>query len=211
MNRAPHWEVLSTETRVKDKFIHVRTDKCRAGNGDIVDYHVLSYNNWVNVVAFDTEQKLILVDEYRHGIGDNVLGLPGGAVDLTDGEGAREAARIGALRELIEETGHRAERADMVLESMPNPALQNNWVYTYLAINAHDTGETQFDEGNGELCVTVKMDLVELMEALAAQKIHMQAMHIAALWSAIHFILRSDQVGPEFDDLRQRLRAFIGL
>jgi hypothetical protein len=65
--------------------------------------------------------------------------------------------------------------------------------------------------GNGELCVTVKMDFVELMEAIATQKIHMQAMHIAALWSTAHFILKSKELGSEFDDLRARLRQFIGL
>lgn len=209
--RPAHWEVLKSTQRLKEPYIDVRTDKCRASNGDILDYHVLSYSNWTNIVAFDDQQKLILVDEYRHGIGENVLGLPGGGVDKEDVKDPREAAKAGALRELLEESGYEATDANMIMESMPNPATQNNWVYTFLATNAKDTGQTHFDEGNGELCITVKLDFVELMQATATQQIYMQAMHIAALWSATHFILKSDQLGPEFTELRHRLRAFVGL
>lgn len=209
-NRPQKWEVLESKTRVKDKFINVRTDKCRATNGDILDYHVLSYTDWVNVIPFDAQtQELILVDEYRHGIGEPVLGLAGGAVDKEDGLSAEQAARAAALRELKEETGHRVDAAQLVLKSMTNPATHNNWVYSYLAFNAVDEGETAFDPGDGEFCITVKRDFVHVLEAISSGELQVQAMHVAALWSAAKYILKAENLPGEFDPLRARIKAFL--
>lgn len=209
-NRPQKWEVLDSQTRVKDRFINVRTDKCRAANGDILDYHVFSYSDWVNVIPFDAQtQELILVDEYRHGIGEPVLGLAGGAVDKEDGLSAEEAARAAAFRELREETGHVVGAAQLVLKSMTNPATHNNWVYSYLAFNAVDEGETAFDPGDGEFCVTVKRDFVDVLDKISTGELHLQAMHVAALWSAARYILKTHDLPNEFAPIRARIKSFL--
>lgn len=209
-NRPQKWEVLSSQTRVKDQWIDVRTDKCRAANGDILDYHVLTYNDWVNVLPFEAETcKLILVDEYRHGIGAPVLGLVGGAVDKEDGLQAEEAARAAALREMREESGFSANNAVLALKSMPNPALQNNWVYTYVAFEATDTGVQAFDEGLGEFCLTVKREFVDVLRDISTGNLHMQAMHVAALWSAAQHILKADDLPHSAHKLRDDVRTFL--
>lgn len=209
-NRPKAWEVLSSKTRVKDKWIDVRTDKCRAANGDVLDYHVLSYGDWVNVVPFEAETcDLILVDEYRHGIGAPVLGLVGGAVDKEDGLKDDEAACAAALREMREESGFQASDAVLALKSMPNPALQNNWVYSYIVFDATDTGDQAFDEGLGEFCITVKRDFVEVLAEISSGKLHMQAMHVAALWATAQHILKTADLPPSAHQLREDLRTFI--
>lgn len=209
-NRPQKWEVLDSQTRVKDRFIDVRTDKCRAANGDILDYHVFSYSDWVNVIPFDaTTHELVLVDEYRHGIGEPVLGLAGGAVDKEEGLSAEQAARAAAIRELKEETGHSVDAAQLVLKSMTNPATHNNWVYSFIAFDATDEGETAFDPSDGEFCITVKRDFVEVMQAISTGAMHLQAMHIAALWSAARFILKADDLPTTYEPLRTRVRAFL--
>ena len=208
-NRPSRWEVLDTRQRAKDHFIDLRTDKCRASNGDIVDYHVLSYPDWVNMVAFDKDCQLILVDEYRHGIGEAVVGLPGGALDKEASLSPEVAAKHGAERELLEETGYAGSDAELLAKMMPNPAIQDNWAYTFITFNAVQTHQQQFDQGNGEFCVTVKRDFVEVLQEIADNRADMQAMHIAALWSAANYIAKSKDLPSEAQELQQRVRQFL--
>jgi len=209
-NRPMAWDVLSSETRVKDRFIHVRTDKCRAANGDIVDYHVLQCHNWVNIVPFEVDTlALLLVDEYRHGIGGPVLGLAGGAIDKEIDKDPREAARIASMRELREETGYSAATATLTLESMPNPALQDNHVFSFTSFDVVSDGKPSFDVGNGEFCVTVKRDFVDVLTQLSSGELIMQAMHVAALWSAARYILKSEDLPTSALPLRAKVRDFL--
>ena len=52
-----------------------------------------------------------------------------------------------AARELLEETGHRAEQMWPVAESFANAASQTNRVWSFLAINCRPVGDTRFDPG----------------------------------------------------------------
>src|SRR5690606_11844728 len=95
-----HWETLSSEYLVKAPWAVLRKDVCRMPNGHLVpEYYVLEYPDWVNMVALTTENRFILVRQYRHGVREDVLEIPGGVID--PGEIPEEAAR----REMLEETG----------------------------------------------------------------------------------------------------------
>ena len=210
-NRPKPWQILTSETRVKDRWIHLRSDKCQTPNGPIVDpYHVLEYGNWVNIMPFCAEtMELIMVDEYRHGMGMPVLGLVSGGIDTRDGTDPETAAKVGAARELREETGYAASKPTQVLKSMPNPALQNNWVFSFIAFDAQKVSGPSFDQGHGEMCITVKRKFVEVVEAIANGQLHMQAMHIAALWSAAQYILKSDQLPQSALSLRAEIKDYL--
>jgi 8-oxo-dGTP pyrophosphatase MutT (NUDIX family) len=57
-----------------------------------------------------------------------------------------EAAEATARRELVEETGYESSEFVFLGKSRPNPAIQNNWMYHYLALGCEKTRETDFDE-----------------------------------------------------------------
>jgi 8-oxo-dGTP pyrophosphatase MutT (NUDIX family) len=82
----------------------------------------------VHVVAIDDDDNLILVEQYRHGLGKASLELPAGAIDPTD-SGPLEAA----ARELKEETGYVAQLLSETLVMSPNPATHNNRFHVVLA------------------------------------------------------------------------------
>lgn len=97
-------------------------------------------SDWCNVIAVTPDDHLVLVWQYRFGTGSLSLEIPGGVID--PGESPEQAAR----RELREETGYEADELEMLLLTEPNPAVQNNRCFTFVARGARPAAETQFDE-----------------------------------------------------------------
>jgi ADP-ribose pyrophosphatase len=83
------------------------------------------------------------------------LELPGGMID--EGEEAEAAAR----RELLEETGFSAARFFLLGQSRPNPALQNNTIYHYLAADCEKTAAPSLDEHESVVTRTFPLDEVK--------------------------------------------------
>jgi ADP-ribose pyrophosphatase len=104
------------------------------------DVFVFECNDWCNVLAETPEGELVLVWQYRFGTDAISLEVPGGVID--PGEAPADAAR----RELLEETGYEADAFELVSVVEPNPALQGNRCFTYLARGARATGQTAFDD-----------------------------------------------------------------
>jgi 8-oxo-dGTP pyrophosphatase MutT (NUDIX family) len=79
------------------------------------------------------------VRQFRHGVRQVSLEIPGGMVD----EG--EAPDVAALRELHEETGYTAPAVRRLGELWPNPAIQNNHCHLFVAENCRLTSAPQPD------------------------------------------------------------------
>jgi 8-oxo-dGTP pyrophosphatase MutT (NUDIX family) len=88
---------------------------------------VIDAPDWVNVVAFTSDEQAVLVRQFRFGTWSNTLEIPGGMLD--PGEDALTAAG----RELEEETGFRPARIRLLGVSHPNPAIMSNRLHSYLA------------------------------------------------------------------------------
>jgi ADP-ribose pyrophosphatase len=85
--------------------------------------------DWVNVIAVTREGELVFVRQYRNAIRANTLEVAGGCID--PGEEPAHAA----ARELEEETGYVAGRLVPLGRVHPNPAMQTNRAYSFLALD----------------------------------------------------------------------------
>lgn len=117
-----------------DTLIHPRTGKS-------FDRLVLEAGEWVNVVARTAAREYVLVRQFRFGIEDFTLELPGGLVDA--GEFHGDAAR----RELREETGYTASDWTYLGCVQPNPAVQDNLCHHWLATGVELTHPQDLDSG----------------------------------------------------------------
>ncbi|MCW9706879.1 NUDIX hydrolase [Fodinibius salsisoli] len=97
------------------------------GESNEAAFYVLEAPQWVNVLPITEEEEVVLVEQYRYGIEQPTLEIPGGMVD--PGESAREAAE----RELLEETGYQGNRWQGLGKVSANPAIMTNYAHLFLA------------------------------------------------------------------------------
>ena len=123
------WKTLSSVTTFMDRGLTVRTDRCQRSDGTIIEpYHVLEYPTWVNAIALTEDDRVVLVREYRHGLGTIALGLPSGTMEPDEDD-----PEIAMRRELREETGYAGGAWIALGTTSPNPANHSNLVWSFLA------------------------------------------------------------------------------
>ena len=103
------------------------------------DFFVITAPDWVNVVALTPEQHLVLVRQFRFGINDFSVEIPGGVMD----EG--EDAIMAGLRELREETGYIGTKTRLLGSVHPNPAMQNNRCHLVLVEDVRREAQLDWD------------------------------------------------------------------
>ncbi|MFL5641140.1 MAG: NUDIX hydrolase [Chloroflexota bacterium] len=118
----------------------------------------------VAILALDADDRILLVRQYRVAIGQALLEIPAGTLDVAeDGtvEGPDEAAR----RELEEETGARAGSWRLIGRFWTAPGFASEQMHLYLAtdLRAADGDVLQPDEDEH-----LEMERLPFRDALAA-------------------------------------------
>lgn len=97
------WRTLGRKHLYRNPWCAFRVDEVALPDGREVEYGVLESGGFSAVVAVTDEGNVVLVRQWRQPVEGFTLELPSGGVD--PGESLREAAG----RELLEETGYRAD------------------------------------------------------------------------------------------------------
>lgn len=124
-----------------------------------LEFHVIDAPDCVQTVALTDDGRVILVEQYRHGIERKSLEFPAGVID--DGEDCTAAA----LRELEEETGYRAARWQTLGTIASDPALNSNRVTIVAAFDCTPSGRKNEDEGEAVETRVVARDEVDALIA----------------------------------------------
>lgn len=136
-----YWELLKAKKDRDYNLFSVQINTCKSPRtGLSYDFQVLKSPDWVAVVALTEKKEVVLVKQFRHGIRELSLELPGGLVK--DGQAPLQSA----AEELAEETGFVAPSLKLLGWMHPFPAIFNNKFYVYLAEKAVFSGKLNPDE-----------------------------------------------------------------
>lgn len=158
------WKRKNSKEIADCRVFKVREDFCeRDGDGKEASFFVLENPDWINIIALTKDEQVILIEQFRHGTREITLEIPSGMVDED------EKPKATAKRELSEETGFSSGNIVLIGKSKPNPAIQGNEMFHFLAVDCEKTGETDFDEH--ESIVTKLFPLEKVDELIETGKI----------------------------------------
>lgn len=149
------WRTLESEALGDYSVFRLRRDRNESQtSGASRDFYVLEAPAWINIIPLTSEGKVVLIRQYRHGIRDLTLEIPGGMVDPED-----PSVIAAARREMREETGYDSDDIVEIGVCTPNPAILDNRIHSFLARDAHRVGEQDL-QGTEE----IDLELVDLAE-----------------------------------------------
>lgn len=173
-----NWKLLSSNYLFKDTWLTMRADRCEKPDGKIIDpYYVYEFPNWVTAVALTKENKIIMVRQYRHALGETLMEIPGGCVDASDSSYEEAIAR-----ELLEETGYTFDSYELLGKTSANPSTNSNIMHMYLAKGGVLVKEQELDDGED---IEVHLLTIEEVKQLIRNNQLMQSMHVTALLYAL--------------------------
>jgi 8-oxo-dGTP pyrophosphatase MutT (NUDIX family) len=123
------WTVLTSEYVDRKPWHTVRVDRVQLPSGTVIpEYWINEFVPWVNVVAVTEDDRVVMIRQYRHGLGAVHWEIPAGITDPED-----TSLESAARRELLEETGFGGGRWSPLMTLSANPALTNNLTHSFLA------------------------------------------------------------------------------
>ena len=175
--KSKYWATRSSKYILDRWWLKVRQDHVILPSGkEIEEFHVLEYPDWTMMLAMDESSKLVLVEQYRHGIGRLSLEFPSGMLEKG------ESPLHGAVREFREETGYEASDIVAFGPLIEDPSRHNNAAYAFFEGTATKVGQQNLDET--EDLTLVNMTPVEVHHAiLNGRMVH--GLHIGAFYRAV--------------------------
>ena len=167
------WEKIGSEPGPELPLFRVRFDVMRHPTSSVTFKRlVLETNDWVNIVAVTSDRKIIMVEQYRFGVGELTTEPVAGMVD--SGEEPLDAAK----RELLEETGFGEGRWRYLGAVQANPAIHDNLCHQWLAEDVVAVQPPTPDAG--EAIHVHLMTLEEIKQAIATGRL-MHPLGLSAL------------------------------
>jgi ADP-ribose diphosphatase len=123
----PIVEVLSTKVLQRYRIFAIVEQALRLPSGRTVVRQVVKHPGAVVIIPQLEDSRLVLVEQYRFAVGATLLEFPAGTLEL--GEAPLECAK----RELIEETGYRAEHWRALGVTYPSPGYCDEQQHLFMA------------------------------------------------------------------------------
>ena len=166
------WKTLATEAVYRTPIFDLHRRRSRHPRRGERDFFVLEAPNWVNIIPLTHNNEVVMVRQYRHGIADFTLEIPGGMMDPGDRD-PLSAAR----REMLEETGYDSADIVEIGRVHPNPAIQPNHCYLFAASGVRRVRKQQLD--TNEEAEVVLVPIAKIKPMIASGRIR-HALVIAA-------------------------------
>ncbi|MEV3874907.1 NUDIX hydrolase [Streptomyces sp. NPDC049906] len=171
------WETRASETPFVGNKTSVRTDEVVMPDGTVArrDYQV--HPGSVAVLALDDQDRVTVIDQYRHPVRQRLWEIPAGLLDVP-GENPLHAAR----RELYEEAHLKAEDWRVLTDVYTTPGGCDEAVRIFLARELSEAQGERYavEHEEGDMTVT-SVPLAELARGVLAGELHNNCLVVGVL------------------------------
>lgn len=169
---ADHWaprRVVTSELIHDGAIWDVVGETIDLGAAGIVKREMLHHPGAVIVLALDDDDRLLMIQQYRHPTRMELWELPAGLLDIPG-----EDPLVGARRELAEEADLKADRWDLLVDWFMSPGGSDEAVRLFLARDVHPVPDHELHERiHEELGMPTRwVPLMQARDAVLAGKIH---------------------------------------
>ncbi len=170
------WRVTSSSYVVDTQHLRLRKECIELPDGrTIEDYYVRESRGFVVVFATTPDRRVVLVRQYKHGIGKALLELPAGAID--PGEEPLQTA----MREFAEETGY-AGPLENVRTFCTDPTNADTVAHLFHAPNVRLAGKQNLGLGED---ITVELATFDEVRAMVRDGTIDSVTHVASIYTML--------------------------
>ena len=175
------YRTLSSRYIYRGHNIRLRVDEVALPSGRETTREVIEHDGAVVIVAIDEDDNVLLVRQFRHATGKDLLELPAGGID------PGEMPEVTARRELQEETGYIPGNLERLGGFYSAPGYASEYLWLFLATNLTPSRLVADDTEEIKL---VKLPLGKAIELIRTGEIQ-DAKTIAGLLFYLQFKNRS--------------------
>ena len=163
------------------RVIDVRTDTVEFPSGGSATRDVVVHPGAVGVIALDDDERVLMIRQYRHAVGQLLWEPPAGLLDEPG-----EDPLVTAKRELFEEAHHEADRWDVLVDAFTSPGMTDEAVRIYLARGVRAAQGEQHERVDEEQDMPVEwVPLDDAVSRVLAGELH-NPLAVMGLLAAAH-------------------------
>ena len=178
MKTIEKWQIEESKLVLDEPWARVRHDVCKRPDGSTIDdYYYWEGGDFVKVFALTPDGQVIVVRQYKHGVKEVVVELPGGLIRGDDATPTETARRF-----LLEEGGCVPAEWQLLSTLHVSSAKSTACAHVFLALGTRRVQMPQFDNN-----VNIEVETCSVQEfmALAASGAIKDAHSLAAAMLAI--------------------------
>lgn len=133
-------KTMKSEKIYEGKILNLRVDTVELPDKKYSKREIIEHPGAVAIIPLTRENNIVLVKQYRKAVERFLLEVPAGKLEVN------EEPRETAYRELMEETGYKAEKVEYMMEVYPSPGFSDEKIYIFKATGLNP-GEVSLDDG----------------------------------------------------------------
>ncbi len=160
-----HFKLIKREKKYHGKIVDLTVDHIEYPSGNQTYREIVEHPGGAVVVGLFDNSEIILVKQYRHPFGKEVIELPAGKLDIG------EDPLLCAQRELREETGLAAKQWSKLTSIYTTPGFCNEVLHIFLAqeLYPHQDGQA-LEEGEASIQL-IRLPMKETIEMIEREEI----------------------------------------
>lgn len=165
------------------RYLTFRVDTIERADGTRGTRDIVGHPGAVAILAIDDEDRVLLVRQFRVAIGEVLLEVPAGTLDVL-ADGSIEDPGLAAPRELEEETGMRAGSWRLIASFWTAPGFASELMHLYLATDLRPADGDRLGPDEDEHLLLERMPWRDAVAAAERGELRDAKTILALLWLA---------------------------